>query len=199
MTTDTEGRARRRSNARGRTTAAHLERVALELFTRNGYEATTVEAIAAEAGVSRRTFFHHYPSKVDVLWGDSFHELRRFGDLLTARPETDHRQALLAAVVEHAEGTYFGEIELLRFQVMRGSDLVRSYAATWEAEMQAILAVWLAERTGRAPDDTGIRAAATALEALRRFVVEEWARSGGEADVGELAAVALGAIDIDLD
>ena len=40
---------------------------AAELFSRDGYEATTVERIAAEADIVPATFFNHFPSKEDVL------------------------------------------------------------------------------------------------------------------------------------
>jgi TetR/AcrR family transcriptional regulator, mexJK operon transcriptional repressor len=36
---------------------------ALALFARDGYERTTVDAIAAEAGVSKRTVYNHYGDK----------------------------------------------------------------------------------------------------------------------------------------
>jgi AcrR family transcriptional regulator len=39
----------------------------LKLFAAQGYEQTTVDAIAAEAGISRRTFFHYFKSKDDIL------------------------------------------------------------------------------------------------------------------------------------
>ncbi|MEM7325212.1 MAG: TetR family transcriptional regulator [Actinomycetota bacterium] len=191
-------RATRGTNARGRNTYAHLQRVALELFLRDGYEATTVDVIVAEAGVSRRTFFHHFQTKLDVLWGDSFDELSRFSQLLWARREPDIRDALLAAIVEHGEGGQYDEVDLLRFQVVRASDLAASYAATWQVEMRRTLGAWLADRSGRTDDDPGVRAAAAALEALRGFVVEEWAASGGQANVGELASAALDVVDIDL-
>lgn len=41
--------------------------VAVDRFIAHGYEATTVEEIAAAAGVSRRTFFRHYSSKDDLM------------------------------------------------------------------------------------------------------------------------------------
>jgi AcrR family transcriptional regulator len=39
----------------------------LKLFVRHGYDATTVDAIAEAAGISRRTFFYYFKSKEDVL------------------------------------------------------------------------------------------------------------------------------------
>ncbi len=60
--------------ARGRrpsTTREAIARRALDLFERNGFDATTVDEIAAAVGISRRTFFRYYSSKRDVVWGNS--------------------------------------------------------------------------------------------------------------------------------
>src|SRR5690242_16564967 len=43
---------------------------ALDLFIANGYDETTVDAIADAAGVSRRTFFHYFRSKDQVVFPD---------------------------------------------------------------------------------------------------------------------------------
>jgi AcrR family transcriptional regulator len=39
----------------------------LKLFVKNGYDATTLDALADAAGISRRTFFYYFKSKEDVL------------------------------------------------------------------------------------------------------------------------------------
>jgi AcrR family transcriptional regulator len=39
-----------------------------KLFLKQGYETTTIDMIAQEANISRRTFFHYFPSKEDVLF-----------------------------------------------------------------------------------------------------------------------------------
>lgn len=46
-----------------------LENAALELFTANGYEETTVAQIADRAGLNRATFFRHFADKREVLFG----------------------------------------------------------------------------------------------------------------------------------
>jgi AcrR family transcriptional regulator len=45
-----------------------IVRVGHKLFMQQGYESTTVDMIAEEAKISRRTFFHYFPSKEDVLF-----------------------------------------------------------------------------------------------------------------------------------
>jgi AcrR family transcriptional regulator len=56
-------RARQKQDTRERVRAA-----ALELFMRDGYEATTTKAIAARAGVASGTVFVHAPDKEDLLF-----------------------------------------------------------------------------------------------------------------------------------
>ena len=62
--------ARRTEGLRERNRRETLQRitdVALELFLAKGFEATTLDEIAATAGISRRTFFYYFRSKDDIL------------------------------------------------------------------------------------------------------------------------------------
>lgn len=43
---------------------------ALGLFVEHGYAATTIDEIAARAGVTARTFFRHFVDKEEVLFSD---------------------------------------------------------------------------------------------------------------------------------
>ena len=56
-------RARKRQQTRER-----LTRAAMTLFLERGFEATTLDDIAAAADVSRRSFFHYFASKEDVVF-----------------------------------------------------------------------------------------------------------------------------------
>ena len=58
---------RERKKAR---TRASLREHALRLFREQGYQATTVEQIAAAAEVSASTFFRYFPTKEDVVLQD---------------------------------------------------------------------------------------------------------------------------------
>jgi AcrR family transcriptional regulator len=48
-------------------TRERLTRAAMALFLERGFEATTIDDIAAAADVSRRSFFHYFASKEDVV------------------------------------------------------------------------------------------------------------------------------------
>ena len=53
-------------------TRERIRASALQLFREQGYDATTVEQIAAAAGVSHMTFFRYFPTKEDVAMSDSY-------------------------------------------------------------------------------------------------------------------------------
>ena len=84
-------RARKR-----RETLRRIAEVGFKLFIAKGYEATTLEMIAAEAGISRRTFFYYYKSKEEIL-----HAWQGTGFVEALRPallEESRDQAPLVAV-----------------------------------------------------------------------------------------------------
>ena len=53
---------------RGQATRAHLVDVATRLFADRGYDGTSIEAVLAEAGVSRGSLYHHFPGKDALFW-----------------------------------------------------------------------------------------------------------------------------------
>lgn len=55
---------------RRRETARDVSDAALDLFERLGVHGTTVDDIAAAAGISQRTFFRYYATKESALFGD---------------------------------------------------------------------------------------------------------------------------------
>jgi mycofactocin system transcriptional regulator len=95
----TAGRGRAgRPRATSRNT---LEQLGFELFARQGFDRTTVDDIAAAAGIGRRTFFRYFASKNDLVWGDFEGELVKLETLLAdADPTVPTMDALRGAVVE---------------------------------------------------------------------------------------------------
>jgi TetR/AcrR family transcriptional regulator, regulator of mycofactocin system len=82
------------------TSARELELISLRLFTRYGFEDTTVERIAAAAGVSKRTFFRYFESKADVLWHAFDGEVRALRAALAAvAPDVPLMEGIRTAVV----------------------------------------------------------------------------------------------------
>ena len=49
--------------ARGEATRSQLVVIATRMFAERGYEDTSIEAVLREAGVSRGSLYHHFPSK----------------------------------------------------------------------------------------------------------------------------------------
>jgi mycofactocin system transcriptional regulator len=84
VTTGTEHRRRGRPPG---TSPRELELIALRLFTEQGFDETTVDEIAAAAGVSSRTFFRYFDTKADVLWHAFDAEVAALREALAAVPD----------------------------------------------------------------------------------------------------------------
>jgi AcrR family transcriptional regulator len=69
---------------RGQATRAHLVEVATQLFAAQGYDGTSIEAVLAEAGVSRGSLYHHFAGKDALFWAVLEGVAARVGEQLTA-------------------------------------------------------------------------------------------------------------------
>lgn len=79
--------AREAQTIRSTRTRAALRRAALSRFMSQGVDATSVEEIAADAGVTVRTFYRHFATKYDLLFADYDAGLQWFRAALAARPD----------------------------------------------------------------------------------------------------------------
>ena len=85
-------------------TCERLFRVALGLFARHGFQATTVEDITEAADVGKGTFFNYYPSKEHVLAAFGDLQLGKFQAVLASYEEMEPAGDLLRrAVAELSE------------------------------------------------------------------------------------------------
>jgi TetR/AcrR family transcriptional regulator, regulator of mycofactocin system len=90
------------------TSRRELRLIALRLFASRGFDNTTIEQIAAEAGVSERTFFRYFTTKASVLWTEFETEVETIRSALAAVPDDVPlmdavRGAVVAANHYHAD------------------------------------------------------------------------------------------------
>lgn len=179
-----------------------LTGAALRLMAADGFDAVTVDQIAATAGVSRRTFFRHFASKEDVVV--------RFltdmgGDIaatLAARPPGEAPSEALryavavpiAACAGHADRALPVVRMVLSTPALHARFLERQSA--WRDELAAVLAA----RAGLdAEADLYPRlAAGTALSAFGT-VLHRWVASDGAEDPLELTCASFAVIAPALD
>lgn len=69
------------------TTHAEISHTALRLFMDRGFDQTTIDDIARETGIGRRTFFRYFPSKNDLPWGEFDQLLDRMRSHLAEMPD----------------------------------------------------------------------------------------------------------------
>jgi AcrR family transcriptional regulator len=78
---------------------------AVDLFADQGYDATTVAQIAQRAGVTRSTFFRHFPDKRELLVAGQETLSRLMAEGIAAAPPDATPLAAVAAGLERAADT----------------------------------------------------------------------------------------------
>jgi AcrR family transcriptional regulator len=146
---------RERKKAR---TRASIRVEAMRLFRERGYAATTIEQIAAAADISPATFFRYYPTKEDVVLQDDLDLL--MPELVEAQPPSLSPIAAVRAAMVQTIGA-LGPAELDRLQetieLSESVPEIRGRAADEFTRTIALMAVPLARRAGRSPDDPAVR------------------------------------------
>ncbi len=176
-------------------TRESIQRTALRLFEKQGYEETTVEQIAAAAEISPSTFFNYFPTKEDVVLYDAYDPvaIRMFMERPKDEPlDVGLHEVLknLAALFESdermilARGRFFFEVPALR-------------ARLWDEleRVQVLILEMLAKRTGRSPDDFELRVAARVVTAAILEASKEWMQSNGRHRLADLANRALAVVE----
>jgi AcrR family transcriptional regulator len=171
-----------------------IQAEALRLFTEKGFEATTIEEIAAAADVAPRTFFRYFPTKEEVVFWPVYRPL--LGGLMAARPDESAVQALFHAIVDGLSAFYEQDRERvldrlrLAFRTLALHPRLRQEQATTAQAMTAVLA----ERLGMSSDKLEIRAMAAAIAAALWVAVEEWQAVDGQMELGPLIQRALATV-----
>lgn len=172
-----------------------VQQQAWALFAEHGYEATTVDAIAAAAGMSRRTFFRYFQSKDDLILARMVESGEEMIAALRAQPETLAAwPALRAAFQVIIDRQVSSPARSRRLQLMlRDEPAARATVEEWRRRWTVLLRPVVAERLtdGRLDlmAEAIVRSALECLEAAQ----ETWA---GEptADLSALVDEAMGAV-----
>jgi TetR/AcrR family transcriptional regulator, regulator of mycofactocin system len=159
------------------TTRAEVARTALELFARRGFEETTMEDIAAELGISRRTLFRYFASKNDMVWGDFDWVLERLREELDRAPaDGPVMEAMGRAVVasNHYEPEDLPELRI-RMTLITTVPALQAHSMLRYAAWRRVIAEFVAQRLDQKPDDLipetiGHAALGTSMAAFVRWV-----------------------------
>lgn len=161
------------------TTREQIERIALALFAERGFEATTVDDIAAAVGVGRRTLFRYFESKNDIAWGDFDWVMERLRNALAERADLPLMDALREGVIESNSYPPDQEPGLrTRMALITRTPALQAHSALRYAEWRAVVADWAARRRGETADDLlprviGYAALGSAMSSFERWVANE--------------------------
>lgn len=171
-----------RERKKARTRAA-IRQHALRLFREQGYQATTVEQIAAAAEVSPSTFFRYFPTKEDVVLRDDFDD-RMFEALERQPPSAAPLAALRAAIREGIATLTPAEWDEFRETSALGMTVPEVRARMLDEMTRTIdrMAEALAKRTGRASGDLAVRVSVGAIMGVIMAIMEPEHLAGGEVD-----------------
>ena len=147
---------------------------AVDLFATKGYEATTVEQIAAKAGVSARTFFRHFPAKQDVFFADHEADLAAFRlSLPTLAAQMSLPRAVERAFEQRRSVGTGPNIRSRRIRLLREIPSVRAVSYLAQTEYEAAIAEVLLR--GWTDDRLTARSTAAAVMAVLRCAQEAMA------------------------
>jgi len=142
-----------RERKKARTREA-IQEHALALFAERGYDATTVDAIAAAAEVSPSTFFRYFPTKEDVVLHDRYDPLL-LGAFDAQPPELGVIAALRATMQEVLGSLPAEEVERERQRatLILSVPELRARSLDQLASTMAAFASEIAQRAGRDAED----------------------------------------------
>ena len=176
-------------------TRESIQRMALRLFEKQGYQETTIEQIAAAAEISPSTFFNYFPTKEDVVLFDAYDPvaIRMFLE----RPKDEPLNVGLRKVLESLAATFEGDERMLLARGRFFLEVPELRARMWDEveRTQSLIVEMLAERSGRRPEDFELRVTARIVIAALLEASKEWMRSNGRTGLVALTNRALDVVE----
>ena len=155
-------------------THARIRTAALILFSERGFEATTLDDIAAGANVSRRTLFHYFGSKEDIV-------LSAKADVITAIEAAVAGRSPDEALLDMAEGaltdmaaSFQGPGPRALARLIKSTPTLQASDHAKYDMMERRLTAALAARKGLAADDLQARMVALAAIGVLKVSTEAW-------------------------
>jgi AcrR family transcriptional regulator len=164
-----------------------LVRAALELFTTQGYEETTVDEIAEAVEVSQRTFFRYFAGKEEAALAIQQVVATHFMETLRARPpgETPFqalRNAMLVSwdtIGETVEEIVPFELHMRSYSMIESTPALLAVHLRRSMELEEEIALLVAAREGLdAEADPRPRVAVAAFSGVTRVAGRRWALGG---------------------
>jgi AcrR family transcriptional regulator len=166
-------RQRKRQQTRER-----LTRAAMALFLERGFAATTLDDIAAAADISRRSFFHYFASKEDVVFAWQEESTAALIAAVATRPASE---SMLAA----AENAIFAIVRQLKpgevtamARLKRDNPALQARDQVKHEKFERALAQALSKRAGHKPERLEARLVAMIATGAMRIGGELWAAEG---------------------
>lgn len=174
-----------RSNVEGwrekkrRTTLQRISDSALRLFAAHGYEATTLDAIAEAAGISRRTFFYYFKSKEEILaaWQKGLPDAFRAAILAQSTDQSPLdvvRNAHLKLMANYDRGQVTAIDRIIRSNEQLRASNQTKYLELEQAAFEALCGLWPQARRRR-----GLRIVAMVSVGALRLAIDTWAEEKG--------------------
>lgn len=145
-----------------------IAQVALELFDRHGFQATTIAEIADASGVSPRTVSAYFPAKEDLVFPGSAEMFDRLEQRLAARaPDETTADALRDWIATEAVD-WQRRSEQMRTQrrVIEADDLLPAHELRFIVRAEQLIAAAIAKDLGGSPGDLEPRMASAATMAI---------------------------------
>jgi AcrR family transcriptional regulator len=176
-------------------TRESIQRTALRLFQKQGYEETTIEQIAAAAEISPSTFFNYFPTKEDVVLFDAYDPIAI--QMFLEAPKDEPVNLVVRRVLKDLAEVFQRDEDMILARGRLFLEVPELRARMWEEteRTQVLINQILAERTGRRPDDFELRVTARVMMAAMMEATFEWMRSNGRRPLVELANDALNVLD----
>ena len=193
-----EGQGEGLRERKRRETLQRIAQTGLDLFIAKGYEETTLDDIAAAADISRRTFFHYFKSKDEILlaWqtglADSIHAV-----VLEGSADRSPLDALCDALLKLASH-FDSDKAIVIARLLESSDQLRAanqakFARMEGAAFEALSHLW-PQRSRR----ERLRLVAMVGIGAFRVAIEEWTAEGGRVRLTKRIEKTFGALRMEL-